>query len=373
MRYLSVLMFFITVTTHSQVLKPDAAVTYYSEMWNVYNAHKRISYIAPLPAMNVNKQWGAPVLFEANISPYFIFFRGRDYGNEGYSRPQLKSFMVYFNPELTLRMYQEDPIGVPTKSLPVMPISFVPRISFVKFIHRSSIENKIENFQTFRFFEFSIAHYSNGQENPHYLQDTLSVAGDSIPNYAGGNFSTNYLRLGYTYGFLDDKLNIYSFNPYVQNDGGAGDLFSFDPAMLKSYGKWRLGITLQFQSGKKRIFTKKRQKVDLVPEDSASQSALDKFDPVRKPSIYYATWMVRFNSETIVDDVSEYPSDKKLINATRVTVVFHPLNWRNFALMTELYYGRDFYNIRFYDRLIQWKLGLVADGNFFLPRDTYSH
>jgi hypothetical protein len=359
----------ITQMSFGQVLKPDAERTYYSEMWNVYNTHKRLSYIAPFPQMWVNGQSGLPLVFEANVSPIFTIFRGRDYGDFGYSRPQMKSFMIYFNPELTLRMYREEPIGTPTRSLPVLPINFVPRISLIKFFHSSTVPNSIAEFRKYQFIEFSVAHYSNGQENPHYLRDTLSVSGDSIANYTSGNFSTNYLRLGYTTGVIDGALNIYSANIYIQNDGGVGNLFSYENAQRKSYGKWRIGVTFQFQSKKTKFGSRRKQKVGLALD--SPQSLLDKFSPIKKRTNYYATWMVRLSSETIVDNVSRYPSSKKYISATRLTFVFHPLNWRNFGLMAEIYNGRDFYNIRFYDQITQFKIGLLADSNFYLPRNTY--
>jgi len=354
----------------SQVLKPDSTGTYYSEMWNVYNSFRRLTYISFLPYMKVNGTSGYPLLFEASISPYFTFYRGRDYGKFGYARPQLKSLMIYFNPEFVLRMYQQEPIGVSTKSLPVLPVNFVPRISFVKFIHRSNVGIEAKNFKRFHFIEFSVAHYSNGQENRHFLQDTVRTNGDSIPNYMSGNFSTNYLRLGYTYGFLDKNFSVYSINPYVQNDGGIGSVFSYDPAQEKSYGKWRAGLTLQFQSGMCRIYRNRSKKVGLVT-DSTTNAKTDTYKPIKKPRDYYITVMVRWNSETIVDNLDAYPSDQKLRYATRLTVQAHPLNWRNFAFMAELYYGRDFYNIRFYDKLFQFKFGLVADNIFYTPRNTY--
>ena len=86
---------------------------------------------------------------------------------------------------------------------------------------------------------------------------------------------------------------------------------------------------------------------------------------------YYVSWTFRFNYELIADNVDRYPSSNKCIGAVRATAMMHPLNWRNFAFMTEFYYGRDFYNIRFYDQITHFKLGLVADPNFYIPRDLF--
>jgi hypothetical protein len=354
-----------TSSVSAQVLRPDVTRSFYAEMWNVYNTHKHLSYIA-FPFMRVNGDNGFPVLFEANISPYFTFYRGRDYGTMGYSKPHLKSLMIYFNPEMTLRMYRQEPIGVATRSLPVLPINFVPRISVVKFLHKATVLNRQSKFRNYQFIEFSVAHFSNGQENPHYLRDTVrAVSGDSIPNYASGNFSTNYLKLSYGKGHVFSDAGILSGIATVQNDGGIGDLFSFDGAQRKSYGKWRLGLNVQYQTGPRCLGEKKSQKVELriVRNDSTK---LEEVDAIRK---YFATWRFRYVQDMIVDDVSQYPSEEKRRMAHRLTVLFHPLNWRNVALMAEAYYGRDFYNIRFYDSIFQVKIGLVADGAFYVPRN----
>ena len=373
MKRIAFVLVCLSLNASAQVLKPDTTGTYFSEMWNVYNTHKRISYIAFYPWMKVNENPGLPLLFEANISPYFTFFRGRDYGDYGYSRPQLKSLLIYFNPELLLRMYREDPIGTKTKSLPVLPINFAPRLSFVKFLHRSDVQNRIENFQDYQFLELSIAHYSNGQEDPHNIRNMVKPNGDSIPNYRSGNFSTNYWRLGYTRGWMNGNYGIASANLYIQNDGGAGDLFSYDPAQEQRYGRWRLGFTLQYHSGKTKVHTKKEQKVGLekIDEPGDENGKNYKFKPRKlKDFDYYITWMVRFTNETIIDDVGLYPSPKRR-NSSRLTLLAHPLNWRNVAVMAEYYIGRDFYNIRFYDAVSQFKIGLVAEPAFYIPRNTY--
>jgi hypothetical protein len=370
--FLLALALIMPESVSSQVLGRDADSTYYSEMWNVFNSHRRLSYISLPPGMRVNGEGGFPVLFEAVVSPYFTFFRGRDYGNVGYSVPQLKSFMIYFNPELTLRMYREEPIGTFTKSLPVLPINFAPRISFVKFFHKTLVENKVGNFKNYHYAEFSVAHYSNGQEDPHYYRDSVRVNGDSIPNFRSGNFSTNYLRLGYTRGWMDEKFNILSVSPYIQNDGGWGDLFSYDRAQEKSYGRWRFGTTVQLQS-KKTWIGAKDQKVRLdsivtiTETDTVVQLKADK-----EMRNYYITWKLRVNYEFIADNVSGYPSENPRRSSVRTSLLLHPLNWRNFGVLLEYYHGRDFYNIRFYDKLTQFKIALVADPQFYVPRDTYS-
>jgi hypothetical protein len=370
--FLLVLIAMAPQTASAQVLRPDADSTYFSEMWNVFNSHKRLSYISLPPRMRVNGRGGFPVLFEAVVSPYFTFFRGRDYGDVGYSVPQLKSFMIYFNPELTLRMYREEPIGTFTKSLPVLPINFAPRISFVKFFHKTLVENKVSSFRNYHFAEFSVAHYSNGQEDPHHYQDSIRVNGDSIPNFRSGNFSTNYLRLGYTRGWMDEHFNILSVNPYIQNDGGWGDLFSYDRAQDRNYGRWRLGTTVQLQSKKTWAGSKGRQKVQLDSVVTITQTdTLVQLKPRREKTNYYITWRLRVNYEFIADNVSDYPSGKPRRSSVRTSLLLHPLNWRNFGVLVEYYHGRDFYNIRFYDQLSQFKIALVADPQFYLPRNAY--
>ena len=341
----------------AQVAEPcDERDTYYAELWNIYNSHTRISYIA-YPWMRENGVSGFPLLFEANISPYFTFYKGNVR-----SRKQWRSFQVYFNPELTLRMYSQDPIGVRTNSLPVRPLNFHPRLSFVKFLHgKDADKTSSDELKNYSFLEATVAHYSNGQENPHYWQDSVNVLGDSIPNFVGGNFSTNYWRLAYTYGWFDKLRNVYSISPYIQNDGGAGDLFSYDDAQLRSYGKWRAGATFQFMSNKVRL-GKKSTKVGFKYQDGAATKK-------KKDMDYNVTFQARYSPEVIFDDVSLYPSTRKNRWSHRATFIFHPLNWRHAGIFLEFYTGRDFYNIRYYDRITQFKIGITASPDFYIPRN----
>ncbi len=348
-----------SLSATAQITDPcDERDTYYGALWNIYNTHTRISYITPYPLMRVNGVNGLPYLFEANITPYFTFYRGNRR-----SRKQWQSFQFYFNPELTLRMYTQDPIGVNTSSLPVRPLNFHPRISFVKYLHKKHADQTpIDKISNYSFLEFSVAHFSNGQENPHYVQDTIGASGDSIPNYVGGNFSTNYWRLAYTIGWFDRYRNIYSLCPYVQNDGGAGDLFSYDDAQLRSYGKWRVGTTLQFTSNKVRIGKgKKSTKIGFDYKNGRAEKVLEDRN-------YNVVFQCRYNPEVIVDDISLYPGSRKNRWGHRASIVAHPLNWRHIAIFMEFYTGRDFYNIRYYDRITQLKVGITANPNFYIPR-----
>ncbi len=359
------LFILIPATGIAQVLPPDADTTYYAEMWNIYNSHKRLTYLA-YPFMDVNGKPGFPVLFEANLSPYFLFYRGRDN-----TRRQLRSFEVYFNPEICFRMYHEDPIGTPTRSLPVRPINFAPRLSAIKFLHSNNVVNlKSTDLKRYQFLELSIAHYSNGQQDPHYLRDTIGPANDSIPNYTSGNFSTNFVRLAYTTGGAwgpDKNPRMISATPYLQADGGIGDLFGYEDAQINSYGKWRMGGVFQLQTGRVFIF-KTRTKKGFVP---LTEDKSVKLKPQYPVDNYYATFLIKFNPEFIIDDVHRYPGKSKTIASYRLSVIYHPLNWRNLGFLAEFYSGRDYYNIRFYDKITQFKIGLVANPNFYLPRYTY--
>ena len=355
---LVILLFILSFESSAQVSEPcDERDTYYAELWNIYSGHTRISYIS-YPWVNANGASGFPNLFEANISPYFTFYRGNVR-----SRKQWRSFQFYFNPELTLRMYSQDPVGVSTNSLPVRPLNFHPRLSFVKYLH-SKHADKIpaDKIRSYSFVEATAAHLSNGQENPHYWQDSVSASGDSIPNYVGGNFSTNYWRLAYTYGQFDKRRNIYSVSPYIQNDGGIGDLFSYDDAQLQSYGKWRAGATFQFMSNKVRL-GKRSTKVGFTYKDG-------EIIKEKKDMNYNVTFQFRYNPEVIIDDVSRYPGAQKNRWSHRATFIFHPLNWRHAGIFMEFYTGRDFYNIRYYDKITQFKIGITASPNFCLPRKS---
>lgn len=347
---------FFSLQSIAQVVEPcDERDTYYAELWNIYNGHTRISYIS-YPWVSENGVSGFPNLFEANISPYFTFYKGNVR-----SRKQWRSFKFYFNPELTLRMYAQDPIGVSTKSLPVRPLNFHPRLSFVKYLHHKDADKiPADEMKSYSFIEATAAHLSNGQENPHYWQDSVNAFGDSIPNYVAGNFSTNYWRLAYTYGWFDRLRNVYSVSPYIQNDGGIGNLFSYDDAQLQSYGKWRAGATFQIVTKKVRL-GKKSTKVGFMYQDGEVTKEKKEMD-------YNVTFQFRYNPEVIVDDVSKYLGDKKNRWSHKATLIFHPLNWRHKGIFMEFYTGRDFYNIRYYDKITQFKIGITASPDFYIPR-----
>ena len=350
-------------------------------LFNILMAHREVEYFG-LPLYFNSSQFGrtqdslptkhALPYFEANFAPYYVVLKGRDL-----QRDWLKRFSIAFEPQMTFRIYLSK-----EQSFPVRPPNFQPKFQFNYFIHK-----KLDSLTTrFSHLTLTIAHLSNGQPNPFFLDSTQTVV-----NLKNGNFSTNYLRLGYTFTqYLNPKDEVsdrdgwksnafWAASVAYQREINIGTLLTFDEDMdVLGYGRNRVVTRLQFRSGNflgaRALFSHYRQPavyqavaVPIVERDTVVHREgndvklcfVRPFYIVRKidakknksPKGYW-NWMMRWDNTLVLD--------KKAVHRNSADYVFElrNLNWRSFSFIAKCTWGRDFMNLRFGERIHAYQIGI---------------
>ncbi len=350
-------------------------------LFNILMAHREVEYFG-LPLYFNSSQFGRNQdslpsrhtlpYFEANLAPYYVVLKGRDL-----QRDWLKRFSIAFEPQMTFRIYLSK-----GQSFPVRPPNFQPKFHFNYFVHK-----KLDSLTTrFSHLTLIVAHLSNGQPNP-FFEDSIN----KVVNLKNGNFSTNYLRFGYTFSqYLNPKDEVsdrdgwksnafWSASVAYQREINIGTLLTFDEDMdILGYGRNRVVTRLQFRSGNflgaRALFSHYRQPAvyqavavpilerDTVVQRDGQEMKLCFVQPyyiVRKieaknnksPKGYW-NWMMRWDNALVLD--------KKAIHRNTADYVFElrNLNWRSFSFIAKCTWGRDYMNLRFGERIHAYQIGI---------------
>ncbi len=334
----------------------------FSKWYNIGQGAKELNTVGLGPWL-VNDKKEVPPLFEGQIRQDFLLMRGR-YDQ----RPWKRALAINFNLGLNLRMYQGDLYS----SYPVLPINFmVPGLSVDYFLnHIPSFfgrpmpdDKEIKNYFTLR---IQVSHFSNGQSSNFYNFDSSSS------NKIDGNFSTNFVRTDVSWSrYFND--NLLTAKMHYRRDFGIGDLLGMEEGLYHSYGRDRVGFFLQLRTKDAKIghYTYRRAKYRACNEPG--KYVLHTFKGrVRR----YATWLFRAETEYIFGDMSNYPtfknpSQEKLRGNFKFTVAYYPSNMRTLGLFAQVYYGRDYYNIRYTDKLMNIKAGFVFDLHSYIPPNRF--
>ncbi len=351
------------------------------QLFNVLMAHREVEYFG-LPVYFNSSRYGRTVdsvptrhvfpYFEANLAPYYVILKGRDL-----QRDWLKRFSIAFEPQMTFRIYLSK-----EQSFPVRPPNFQPKFFFNYFINK-----KLDSLSTrFQHLTLIVAHLSNGQPNPFFLDSANLVV-----NLKNGNFSTNYLRFGYTFSqYLNPKSQVndrdgWKSNAFwsamiaYQREINIGNLLTFDEDMdVLGYGKNRIVTRLQFRSGiflgARAVFSNYEQpavyqtvmvpviEADTVVQRDGKALAMYYIRPchivrklereVRKHPKGYWNWMARLDNAVVLN--------KNAVNRVNADLIFElrNLNWRSFSLIAKCSWGRDYMNLRFGERIQSYQLGI---------------
>lgn len=116
-----------------------------------------------------------PLIFEALVAPYFLLRTSRD-----------AKWGATISPAILMRMYAEE-------SFPIRTPSYMPEISFYHQLNKTGDEKV-------KYLFLNLTHHSNGQDGGFFNED------GSI-NTIDGNFSTNYMELGF---FLNKSVIPFS-------------------------------------------------------------------------------------------------------------------------------------------------------------------
>jgi hypothetical protein len=351
------------------------------QLFNILMAHREVEYFNT-PVYFNSSRFGmthdsvptghtAPFL-EANLAPYYVMFKGRDL-----QHPVLQRFSLAFEPQMTFRIYLAK-----SQSYPVRPPNFHPKFHLNYFIQK-----RIDTILTrFSHLTLTIAHLSNGQPNPFFLDSINQVV-----NLRNGNFSTNYLRLSYTFSrYLNPKTSIndpdgwkrnlfWSATVGYQREMSFGKLLAFEEGQdLTGYGRNRIVSRLQLRSGNflgaKALFSRYSQppvyqasRIPIVERDSTVMEngipvkllfitpyvVLRKVPEVRnKHPRGYWNWMARLDHTLVLD--------RNAVNRHALDFIFElrNLNWRSFSVVAKGSWGRDYINLRFQDNIQSYQLGI---------------
>ncbi len=347
----------------SQVHPPDKDNTIFRQMWNMYYSHKDYTYFAPLPLASVNEgPMKVDNLFEAQFAMPLPIFIGRDHQRIG-----TRASGLFVIPRTTSRMYLTDDNGKPETSYPVRPLNFNPTLQYVHFMQKGKDKHACRDCYInstsdhFKYYSVSLAHFSNGQ------CDSAIRAGATSNNHYTGNFSTNYLKVSYASVSYRKKSSIWFTQSYFyQYDMNLFGVFGFDETQIKRYGKHRIGGLFQFQSEAKNKFF---ENVSIRRYKCKLNGDYEDMNKDVTTSKWYYTMQFRIEPTFILDDVDGYFRREKDRLSLKVSYAFYPLNWRSLGLFAQGYYGRDFYNIRYDQNLLQLKFGFTMDPNKFIPRN----
>jgi hypothetical protein len=277
------------------------------------------------------------LIFEGTIAPWF-------YGYSGTAPVDILAA-----PQVILRMYDED-------SRPVTAPSYMPRLRLNFFDRKRR-----------GLYSVIVSHHSNGQNGPFYKPD------GSI-NYDNGNFSTNFVNLSYYHHRLRSVgMGEAKAGADVDDsvDGGftAGNVFG-----ISAIEWFRVGMEVPLVPGHainrepdlEGLFSFYR--VNAAIQTAELPTGLERRAIGRK--LPFGTYQTRLE----IFWRSPHELDEKPTSAldqvdVSLTGLLGYSTRDDVNLYLNYYYGADYYNIRFQDRLHVFRFGVRARiGNFRLEK-----
>lgn len=219
-------------------------------------------------------------------------------------------------------------------------------------LRRSAIEGLVNDtwrISRYLYATWQLAHYSNGQDDAFFADSVLRRA-----NYAGGDFSTNYLiaRLHHAWRFPTHDQVIVSGGARI--DFGVGDLIGFSTEQERSYGKLRWLAQGVWRTRPLRLGTRIRR-------------------PFAYEGCYYKLKELfelrsRVELEWIAGDMGLYPHQDRLQRGSiHLWLELIPLRSYTAGFFVHVYHGRDYLNIR-YDRVVNlYMIGISFAAPKYLP------
>ncbi len=195
----------------------------------------------------------------------------------------------------------------------------------------------------FTFASFYLHHYSNGQDTGVFVSP-----GVNRNNYLGGDFSTNFWRVSYSWHQHNRSRNHVGLTLGYQKEIGNDDGFlSFRQEQENRYGRQRIVFIGQVLS--------------RIPQTDFALFEIGR----------YLFRSMRFRTEVQYildsDDLVDYPHDKKYPFGIHFYADFHFRSIPSMGLMFHYYRGRDYLNIRYDDPITAWQIGLSLEiGRFTL-------
>ena len=223
-------------------------------------------------------------------------------------------FAVSIIPDFTVRVRKEQSAGVRTPDFKLGAAAYY------------GITNKVKSYN---YIQFDFTHHSNGQ-------DGEATNTDGSINTYNGNFSTNFLKIGFHNGFTPSQpkgKNYIAYHQYLELKWNKW--FAYEKALENNYGFTRLNYGF---SARKYGFFKTAKNINKEKE------------------------YLRLNADFsyAINQINNSPITqiKKRLN-TEITANYSLNFMRNtFLMATAGYYGEDPYNIYFSDQYAFLRFGI---------------
>lgn len=374
--YLCLYATFFSTTLNAQdslfsgFLSPNIDNSVYTTMQNIWYANERPSYLcfAPFffnqlnPVVPLREGEGKKSfhILEGNLYYQIPIVMGRNHMNHPRQTKRLT-----FNTGFNFRMAADSssPL-VPNNNIFGLTGDMVLWNSHTKRVRKGNKKNfafedwKAKNNPLHNLsLEITANHYSNGQQHGFFLRDTINGVPVKRNDYKKGDFSTNYLRVGFTYSFLSRERNLFSANVAYQLDLNLFGPLRYSVEQEKSYGHHRITSFLQYKL--------------LLKKNSFPCTVWDVCNKitVQKQLHSYHEITIRFEPAFILGDLSEYkvPTNKKYRFSQHIYIEYTRPNFRHFSFLLHFYSGRDYSNIRYDMPIVAVMGGIGMHFNKYYP------
>ncbi len=252
------------------------------------------SYITfPTDIGNIEALW-----FEANLNYSF------------YIRTNKEARLVgVLTPQIIIRMYQEE-------SFPVRTPSYIPQITAYYRLNKFVSNNSLNFFA-------KIAHHSNGQDEDFYLDN-------GTINTKSGNFTTNYMEIGFVKTNYNSRFNaaqFFSTSIEIHSENLTAD------ELIGQYSLCRWNT----------LFS-----VLKIPEDQSSKN--------KKANI-----SIKSKTVWMFGDVNNWDFFSWDRLNLSLTFFYHPKFLEDIGFFAQIYHGMDYYNIYFNHQISVLRFGIMTE------------
>jgi hypothetical protein len=302
------ILVFLSGGAHSQN-QSDTVRVYYNVFGmanaiSTFNMYREPSYI--LFGSGIGNL--EPLIFESDVIPYFML-----------SLSQNVRWGVELSPRVIMRMYN-------LPSHPVRTPSFMPKATFFYQFIDKTYGNR-------DFFSYiSWIHHSNGEEGSYYNADSTAV------NKISGNFATNWIEGGIFLSRPNAKL-LFNTN-YVKLF--AAYSYSQDKELDDVYGRLRVFLNVNSTVKLSKLFR-----------------AIGASDDKNKNYTFEQSIRFGWIAGNILD--AKKIDSKRFIFNYRLS--FKPTFLKDVNVFIHYYYGQDYYNIHFDQRLSVIRFGISSKSN----------
>ncbi len=265
------------------------------ELALISQVNQENSYITfPTDIGNIEPLW-----FEGNVIPNFYLRQSKN-----------SRLMGVLTPQIIIRMYREE-------SFPVRTPSYIPQITVYYQLNNKRSAKSSTVFGR-------IAHHSNGQEDPFFLED-------GSLNTESGDFSTNFFEPGFIMTNFSKRLNAYQF--------------------------FKTSLEIHPQSWSAEELEGIYSNVRWHNSFSAFKLSDENLKQTHKP----ANISVKAETTWHFGDINNWRSTNLKRFDFSLTFYYHPRFFEDIGLFVQYYNGADYYNMYFSHQLSVLRFGFMTD------------